>query len=149
MKIRAQSEEPLTVITEDTLAYSARDVKRNETRTDWDAKRGMNRPLRVMVVGIPNVGKSTLINQISGRKGAKAENRPGVTRDQKWFVIDGGAQLLDTPGVLWPKFEDENVGYKLAFTGAIKDEIMDVEELAFYLLGFLRKNYLEMTDGLW
>ena len=71
-----------------------------------DAAKGMNRPLRVMVVGIPNVGKSTLINQISGRKGAKAENRPGVTRGKQWVTVDAGLQLLDTPGILWPKFED-------------------------------------------
>ncbi len=79
-----------------------------------DAARGMNRPLRVMIVGIPNVGKSTLINQISGRKGAKAENRPGVTRGKQWVTVDSGLQLLDTPGILWPKFEDPEVGMKLA-----------------------------------
>ena len=81
-----------------------------------DAKRGMNRPLRVMVVGIPNVGKSTLINQVSGRKGAKAENRPGVTRGKQWVSMEGGLQLLDTPGILWPKFEDPKVGMMLVLT---------------------------------
>ena len=79
-----------------------------------DAERGMNRPVRVMVVGIPNVGKSTLINQISGRKGAKAENRPGVTRGKQWVTVDASLQLLDTPGILWPKFEDPRVGQLLA-----------------------------------
>ena len=79
-----------------------------------DAARGMNRPLRIMIVGIPNVGKSTLINQISGRKGAKAENRPGVTRGKQWVTVENGLLLLDTPGILWPKFEDPDVGMKLA-----------------------------------
>ena len=106
-----------------------------------DAARGMNRPLRVMVVGIPNVGKSTLINQISGRKGARAENRPGVTRGKQWVTVDAGLQLLDTPGILWPKFEDPNVGMMLAYTGAVKDGIMDVEELACHLMELLHKYY--------
>ena len=106
-------------------------------KLERDAKRGMNRPLRVMVVGIPNVGKSTLINQISGRKGAKAENRPGVTRGKQWVTVDSGLQLLDTPGILWPKFEDETIGMHLAFTGAVRDAIMDVETLAFHLIQLL------------
>ena len=79
-------------------------------KIERDAARGMNRPVRVMVVGIPNVGKSTLINQIAGRKGAKAENRPGVTRGKQWVTVDAGLQLMDTPGILWPKFEDPQVG---------------------------------------
>ena len=108
-----------------------------------DAARGMNRPLRVMVVGIPNVGKSTLINQISGRKGAKAENRPGVTRGKQWVTVDSGLQLLDTPGILWPKFEDPNVGMMLAYTGAVKDGILDVEELSCRLMELLHKYYPE------
>lgn len=106
-----------------------------------DAQRGMNRPLRVMVVGIPNVGKSTLINQISGRKGAKAENRPGVTRGKQWVTVDGGLQLLDTPGILWPKFEDPNVGMMLAYTGAVKEGVMDLEELACRLMELLHRYY--------
>lgn len=106
-----------------------------------DAAKGMNRPLRVMVVGIPNVGKSTLINQISGRKGAKAENRPGVTRGKQWVTVDSGLQLLDTPGILWPKFEDPNVGLLLAFTGAVKEDVLDVEELAVRLMELLHKYY--------
>ena len=106
-----------------------------------DAARGMNRPLRVMVVGIPNVGKSTLINQISGRKGAKAENRPGVTRGKQWVTVDAGLQLLDTPGILWPKFEDPNVGMMLAYTGAVKDGIIDIEELSCRLMELLHKYY--------
>ena len=108
-----------------------------------DAAKGMNRPLRVMVVGIPNVGKSTLINQISGRKGAKAENRPGVTRGKQWVTVDSGLQLLDTPGILWPKFDDPEVGKRLAFTGAVKDDVLDIEELACYLMDYLAAHYAD------
>ena len=108
-----------------------------------DAARGMNRPVRVMVVGIPNVGKSTLINQISGRKGAKAENRPGVTRGKQWVTVNGGLQLLDTPGILWPKFEDPEVGMMLAYTGAVKEGVIDLEELACRLMRLLWTRYPE------
>lgn len=110
-------------------------------KLERDAKRGMNRPLRVMVVGIPNVGKSTLINQISGRKGAKAENRPGVTRGKQWVTVDGGLQLLDTPGILWPKFDDPHVGMMLAYTGAVKEGVIDIEELACFLMELLNRYY--------
>ena len=110
-------------------------------KLERDAKRGMNRPLRVMVVGIPNVGKSTLINQISGRKGAKAENRPGVTRGKQWVTVDNGLQLLDTPGILWPKFEDPEVGMMLAYTGAVKEGVIDIEELSCRLMELLNKYY--------
>ena len=106
-----------------------------------DAARGMNRPLRVMIVGIPNVGKSTLINQISGRKGAKAENRPGVTRGKQWVTVDSSLQLLDTPGILWPEFEDPEVGMMLAYTGAVKEGVVDIEELAYRLMELLHKLY--------
>lgn len=106
-----------------------------------DAARGMNRQLRIMVVGIPNVGKSTLINQISGRKGAKAENRPGVTRGKQWVSVDNGLLLLDTPGILWPKFEDPNVGMMLAYTGAVKEGVIDLEELASHLMELLHRFY--------
>ena len=106
-----------------------------------DAARGMNRPLRIMVVGIPNVGKSTLINQISGRKGAKAENRPGVTRGKQWVSVDNGLLLLDTPGILRPKFEDPNVGMMLAYTGAVKEGVIDLEELASQLMELLHRFY--------
>ena len=106
-----------------------------------DAAKGMNRPIRVMIVGIPNVGKSTLINQISGRKGAKAENRPGVTRGKQWVTVDSGFLLLDTPGILWPKFEDPEVGMMLAYTGAVKEGVIDIEELACHLMSKLWKHY--------
>lgn len=110
-------------------------------KIERDAAKGMTKALRIMVVGIPNVGKSTLINQISGRKGAKAENRPGVTRGKQWVTVDNGLLLLDTPGILWPKFEDPEVGMKLAYTGAVKDGIMDLEELACSLLELLWQRY--------
>ena len=106
-----------------------------------DQARGMNRPVRLMVVGIPNVGKSTLINQVSGRKGAKAENRPGVTRGKQWVTVDSGLQLLDTPGILWPKFDDPQVGMMLAYTGAVKEGVIDIEELACFLMELLNKFY--------
>ena len=111
-------------------------------KLERDAKRGMNRPLRVMVVGIPNVGKSTLINQISGRKSAKAENRPGVTRGKQWVTVDESLLLLDTPGILWPKFEDPEVGLHLAYTGAVKDDILDTEGLALRLMELLWAAFL-------
>ena len=110
-------------------------------KLERDAARGMNRPVRLMVVGIPNVGKSTLINQVSGRKGAKAENRPGVTRGKQWVTVDSGLQLLDTPGILWPKFEDPEVGMMLAYTGAVKEDVIDLEELACRLMELLLKYY--------
>ena len=110
-------------------------------KLERDAARGMNRPVRLMVVGIPNVGKSTLINQVSGRKGAKAENRPGVTRGKQWVTVDSGLQLLDTPGILWPKFEDPEVGMMLAYTGAVKEDVIDIEELASRLMELLLKFY--------
>ena len=106
------------------------------------AEKGMvGRVVRVMILGIPNVGKSTLINQISGRKGAKAENRPGVTRGKQWVTVDQGLLLLDTPGILWPKFEDPEVGMKLAYTGAVKEDILDIEELAVFLMKLLWTHY--------
>ena len=110
-------------------------------KIERNAAKGMNKPVRVMVVGIPNVGKSTLINQISGRKGAKAENRPGVTRGKQWVTVDNGLLLLDTPGILWPKFEDPEVGMMLAYTGAVKDGVIDIEELACRLIKLLHQRY--------
>ena len=99
------------------------------------------RILRVMILGIPNVGKSTFINQVAGRKTAKAEDRPGVTRARQWVPVDQSLELLDTPGMLWPKFEDKAVGFRLACTGAVRDEIIDLEELACGLMGYLGQHY--------
>lgn len=108
------------------------------------AEKGMaGKPLKVMVVGIPNVGKSTFINRIAGRKGAKTENRPGVTRGKQWVTVDQGLLLLDTPGILWPKFEDPEAGLRLAFTGAVKDDILDVETLSAGLVELLWRDYPE------
>ena len=112
-----------------------------------NAAKGMNKPVKIMVVGIPNVGKSTLINQISGRKGAKAENRPGVTRGKQWVTVDSGLLLLDTPGILWPKFEDPQVGMLLAYTGAVKEDILDIEELAVFLMKLLWTRYPEAVKA--
>lgn len=109
-------------------------IQRNEAR-------GMHKALKIMIVGIPNVGKSTFINQISGRKGAKAENRPGVTRGKQWVTVDNSLLLLDTPGILWPKFEDPEVGMKLAYTGAVKENVIDTEELACHLMELFRRYY--------
>ncbi len=101
----------------------------------------VNKPIKIMVVGVPNVGKSSFINKLSGKKSAITGDRPGVTRGKQWIRIKTGFELLDTPGILWPKFEDEKIGIKLAFTGAIKDEIMDVELLSVKLLEHLKNTY--------
>ena len=103
----------------------------------WNEKGLVGKSVRVMVVGIPNVGKSTFINRILGRKSAKAADRPGVTRGSQWFRVESGIDLLDTPGILWPKFDDERVGILLACTGAIKDDILDVETLGCKLMELL------------
>lgn len=100
----------------------------------WEAKGMRNRSIHIMVVGIPNVGKSSFINKMAKKDSARVEDRPGVTRGNQWFSIGQGMELLDTPGVLWPKFDDPEVGEKLAFTGAVKDQVMDTELLAFRLL---------------
>lgn len=103
----------------------------------WQEKGQTGRAARVMIVGIPNVGKSTFINRILGRKAAKAADKPGVTRGSQWFRVESGIDLLDTPGILWPKFDDERTGILLAVTGAVKDDILDVETLACKLFELL------------
>ncbi len=116
----------------------------------WERKGMVGRPIRVMVVGIPNVGKSSFINRmIYGGKAGKAEvqDRPGVTRQNRWFTVGKGFELLDTPGVLWPKFEDPIVGEHLAFTGAVRDEILDLEGLAAHLLELLMELYPDAVNG--
>lgn len=107
----------------------------------WKEKGQIGRTVRVMIVGIPNVGKSTFINQVARRKSAKAGDRPGVTRGKQWVSIDTGLDLLDTPGILWPKFEDPLIGLNLAFIGAIKDEVMDMETLASRFMEVLAAHY--------
>ena len=107
----------------------------------YEEKGQAGRHLRAMVVGVPNVGKSTLINRMSGATKAKTENRPGVTRDKQWVTTKIGIDLLDMPGVLWPKFEDQIIGENLAVTGAIRDDILDIEHLAVKLVGRLRELY--------
>ncbi len=99
------------------------------------------RPLRMMIVGVPNVGKSSLINRMTGKKSAKTGDRPGVTKGKQWLTLENGMQLLDTPGILWPKFEDPHVGLNLAFCGSIKDEILDVASLALELIKVLQVEY--------
>lgn len=105
----------------------------------YKAKGMLNPSMRVMIVGIPNVGKSTFINRISKKNKAQSADRPGVTRGNQWFTVSKGFEMLDTPGVLWPKFDDQTVGERLAFTGAIKDNIMDIELLAIRLLDLLKE----------
>ena len=107
----------------------------------WKSKGQVGRSIRAMVVGVPNVGKSTFINKVARRKSAKASDRPGVTRGKQWVSVDSGLELLDTPGILWPKFEDETIGLHLAFTGAVKDEVTDIEGLACALLELLGNRY--------
>lgn len=104
----------------------------------------VGRPIRLMIVGIPNVGKSSFINKMAQSKRAKVEDRPGVTRTKQWVKIGEGAEMLDMPGVLWPKFDDQTIACKLAFTGAIKDDILDIESLAMKLLANLAENYPEV-----
>ena len=117
-----------------------RDLSRQ--KKERDLKRGIkNRPVRAMVAGIPNAGKSTFINSFAGRAAAKTGNRPGVTKGQQWIRLDKETELLDTPGILWPKFEDETVGLHLAWTGAIRDEILNLDELALKFIAFLREEY--------
>jgi len=111
-------------------------------KTERDERRGIkNRPVRAMVVGIPNVGKSTFINTFAGKACAKTGNKPGVTKGKQWIRLNKRVELLDTPGILWPKFEDQTVGLKLALIGAIKDEILNIDELALSLIEILIKHY--------
>ena len=111
-------------------------------KIERDRKRGiLNRPVRAMVVGIPNVGKSTFINSLAGKACAKTGNKPGVTKGKQWIRLNKNVELLDTPGILWPKFEDQTVGLHLAFIGSIKDEILNTEELAAELITLLRNYY--------
>ena len=124
------------------FAASVRDLLSEKIRA-YAEKGQVGRVIRVMILGIPNVGKSTFINKVAKRKTAKAEDRPGVTRSKQWVPVDASLELMDTPGILWPKFEDQSVGLNLAFTGAVRDEVMDIEELACHLLTYMGKHYPE------
>ena len=118
-------------------------------KIERDRKRGIkNRPVRAMVVGIPNVGKSTFINSYAGKACAKTGNKPGVTKGKQWIRLNKNVELLDTPGILWPKFDDQSVGMNLAYTGAVKDDILDVETLGCHLMAYLGAHYPDaLTAG--
>ena len=112
-----------------------------------DEARSVKRPLRIMIVGVPNVGKSSLINRLTGKRSAQTGDRPGVTKGKQWLTLSNGMQLLDTPGILWPKFEDPDVGLNLAFCGSIKDDILGVQDLGFELIRVLGENYPELLKS--
>jgi len=125
-------------------AYDALVRKALKEKIESNKAKGMaGRALRIMVVGIPNTGKSSFINRMAGKNRTKVADKPGVTKQNQWVVIGNGIELLDTPGVLWPKFEDANVGNKLAFIGSVKDEIMDAETIAVRLLDVLKVDYAD------
>lgn len=116
-------------------------------KIERDRKRGIiNRPVRAMVVGIPNVGKSTFINSFAGKACAKTGNKPGVTKGKQWIRLNKNLELLDTPGILWPKFEDQKIGERLALIGSINDEILHVDELAVALIRNLKNSYLDLLE---
>ena len=122
------------------FAAAVRELLRDKLAA-WADRGQVGRTVRIMVLGIPNVGKSTFINKVAHRKTARAEDRPGVTRSKQWVPVDSTLQLLDTPGILWPRFDDPEVGKRLAFTGAIKDDVVDMEELACCLMDYLSQRY--------
>lgn len=122
------------------FAAAVRELLRDKLAA-WADRGQVGRTVRIMVLGIPNVGKSTFINKVAHRKTARAEDRPGVTRSKQWVPVDSTLELLDTPGILWPRFNDPEVGKRLAFTGAIKDDVVDMEELACFLMDYLSRRY--------
>lgn len=129
----------------DKFQPAVREVLKEKIQANVD--RGMaGKHLRIMVVGIPNTGKSSFINRMAGKNRAEVADKPGVTRSNRWFFIGSGIELLDTPGVLWPKFEDPEVGFKLAFIGSVKDQILDIQEIAVRLLVVLQKNYADRLE---
>ena len=126
----------------DKFQPAVREVLKDKIQANVDKGMG-GKHLRIMVVGIPNTGKSSFINRMAGKNRAEVADKPGVTRSNRWFFIGSGIELLDTPGVLWPKFEDPEVGFKLAFIGSVKDQILDIQEIAVRLLVVLQKNYAD------
>ncbi len=142
------------VVAMDARTRKANDKIRNyvekacAAKRERDKRRGIiGRPLRAMVVGIPNVGKSTFINSFAGKASAKTGNKPGVTRGKQWIRLNKNLELLDTPGILWPRFEDRQVGVNLALTGAIRQELLEEQELSMELLGFLQKEYPSLINA--
>jgi len=140
----------LHAIAIDSLHSSAKEkilTRSKEMLTEKFAKdkaKGLRpRPIRAMIIGIPNSGKSTLINTLAGKKAAQAANRPGVTKAQQWIKVAAEVELLDTPGMLWPKFESRHVGFSLALTGAIKDSILPIDDVSIYAVKYLLENYQE------
>lgn len=128
-------------------AVSAAITEACKEKTERDRRRGIkNRPVRAMVAGIPNVGKSTFINTFAGKACAKTGNKPGVTKGKQWIRLNKNVELLDTPGILWPKFEDQEVGIRLAFVGSIKDDILNMEELALKLIDYLKERYTGLLE---
>lgn len=119
-----------------------------QEKFERDRRRGiLNRPVRAMVVGIPNVGKSTFINSFAGRACAKTGNKPGVTKGKQWIRLNKNVELLDTPGILWPKFEDQQVGLRLALVGSMNDEVLNIQELSLELIQYVRQNYAGMLNA--
>lgn len=127
------------------FAAAVRELLRDKLAA-WADRGQVGRTVRIMVLGIPNVGKSTFINKVAHRKTARAEDRPGVTRSKQWVPVDSTLELLDTPGILWPRFDDPEVGKRLAFTGAIKDDVVDMEELACCLMDYLSRRYAPVLE---
>ena len=133
----------------DLNLQSGENIKRllrvlEEEQTKRNAEKSVKRPLRIMIVGVPNVGKSSLINRLTGRRSALTGDKPGVTKGKQWLTLSNGMQLLDTPGILWPKFEDPDVGLNLAFCGSIKDDILGVQDLGFELIRVLGETYPQL-----
>lgn len=140
LSINARTRESMKAI-QNTVAEACKE------KIERDRRKGiLNRPVRAMVVGIPNVGKSTFINSFAGKACTKTGNKPGVTKGKQWIKLGKGLELLDTPGILWPKFEDQEVGLKLALIGSMNDEILNIEEMAVDLITFLQENYDGVLD---
>ena len=141
LQINSKNPADMKLVTDSIATVCSQKIER-------DRKRGIkNRPVRAMVVGIPNVGKSTFINSYAKRSAAKTGNKPGVTKGRQWIRLSNTLELLDTPGILWPKFEDQAAGLKIAFIGSINDDIINKEELAFELINFLNENYQGLIEN--
>lgn len=140
-KFKSEGKESMTINGNTGSGIKNLIKKLNEIKNEEDKKRNLKRSLRIMVVGVPNAGKSSIINRLSGKKSTRIGNKPGITRGKQWVHIGENIDLLDTPGILWPKFEDPKSGLNLAFVGSIKDEILDIEDIAIELLKLLSLKY--------